>query len=73
MKAFGARWNSIPAFLRDFVEGTVAAAVGGASGAVLGLNLDTATPRGVASAALVGAIGAVIAYARHRLAEPPKV
>lgn len=70
-------WLSIPAFARDFIEGLLSAAIGGAGAAVLGLNLDTATPRSVATYALVGAISAAIAYARHKLADslphPPAV
>ena len=71
MKDLGARWDSVPAFLRDFLEGCVAAAVGGASAAVLGLNLDTATPKQVVAVALIGAVAAIIAFARHKLVQPP--
>lgn len=62
-------WLGLSPLLRDFIEGLVGAAVGGASGAVLGLNLADATPRSVASYALTGACTAIIAYARHRLAD----
>lgn len=64
-------WDSQPHFIRDFAEGCAAAAVAGAAAGVLALNLDAATPKEVVGVALFGAISAVIAFARHRLAPTP--
>lgn len=70
MKSIATWWDSQPGFLRDFVEGVLSAAVGGASTGVLALNLDTANTKQVVSAVVIGAVSAVIAFARHRLAAP---
>lgn len=67
-------WNA-NAVIRDFVEGALSAAAGGAITAVLALSLDTASSKVVAMAAIVGAISALIAYMRRKLEqsqEPPK-
>ena len=60
-----AKWLNSPVgqVVRDTVEGGVAGAVA----AVLALNLDIATPRGIAMAALAGFISAAIAVARRKL------
>lgn len=52
-------------FLRDVVEGGVSMAVA----AVLALNLDVTTPKGLLAAALSGFVGGVIAVARRRLVD----
>lgn len=49
--------------LRDIVEGGVA----GAIAAVLALNLDISSPRGIVLAAATGFISAAIAVARRKL------
>lgn len=49
--------------LRDIVEGGVAGAVA----AVLALNLDVSSPRGIALAVATGFISAAIAVARRKL------
>jgi hypothetical protein len=62
-----ADWLNSPVgqFVRDIVEGGVS----GAAAAVLALQLDVATPRGVAVAAATGFIGAAIAVARRKLVD----
>lgn len=70
MRSIATWWDAQPAFLRDFVEGIVSAAIGGATTGVLALNLDTANPKQVIGVAAIGAVSAVIAFARHRLAKP---
>lgn len=60
----------IPKPIVDFIEGLVSAAVIGASGAVLGLDLSTAGTKVVAFAALTGALNAVISECRRRLIKP---
>ena len=52
-------------FLRDLAEGAIA----GAIAAVVALQLDVTTPQAILFAALTGAIGAIIAVARRKLAE----
>ena len=52
-------------FLRDLVEGAIA----GAIAAVVALQLDATTPQAILFAALTGAIAAIIAVARRKLAE----
>ncbi len=52
-------------FFRDLVEGAIA----GAIAAVVALQLDATTPQAILFAALTGAIAAVIATARRKLAE----
>ena len=52
-------------FLRDLVEGAIA----GAIAAVIALQLDATTPQAILFAALTGAISAIIAVARRKLAE----
>lgn len=52
-------------FVRDIVEGGLS----GAAGAVLALNLDVTTPRGILLAAATGFIGAAIAVARRKLVD----
>lgn len=59
----------MPKPIRDFLEGLVAAAVGGASTAVLAVNLNDASTRAVVSAAAFGAAAALIAYARRKLVD----
>lgn len=70
MRSIATWWDGQPALLRDFVEGVVSAAVGGATTGVLALNLDTANTKQVISVAAIGAVSAVIAFARHRLTTP---
>lgn len=58
-------------FIRDVIEGGISTAVA----AVLALNLDVATPKGLLTAALAGFIGGAIAVARRKLidiAQTPK-
>ena len=64
------KWSNVPKFLRDFLEALLAAAVGGAATGVLSLDLDTANTKQVLAAVSFGALSAVIALARHRLAKP---
>lgn len=66
-------WDSVPAFFRDFVEGAASQAIAAAAGAVYGLDLanPALTPKVVIYAAVSAAVGAVIAFARHRLAPQP--
>ena len=52
-------------FLRDLVEGAIA----GAIAAVLALQLDITTPQAILFAAITGAVAAIIAVARRKLAE----
>lgn len=53
-------------FVRDLIEGGVSTAVA----AVLALNLDVTSARGIFAAALAGFIGGVIAAARRKLVTP---
>ena len=64
-------WNNVPASVRDFIEGLVAAVVGGAASGVLALNLDTANTKQIIAVIATGAISSAIAFARHRLAAQP--
>lgn len=52
-------------FFRDLIEGAIA----GAIAAVIALQLDATTPQAILFAALTGAISAIIAVARRKLAE----
>ena len=52
-------------FFRDLIEGAIA----GAIAAVVALQLDATTPQAILFAALTGAIAAIIAVARRKLAE----
>lgn len=52
-------------FLRDLVEGGISMAVS----AVLVLNLDITTPKGIIAAATAGFTGGVIAVARRKLVD----
>lgn len=57
--------------VRDIVEGGISGAVA----AVLALNLDVTTPKGITVAAVTGFISAAIAVARRKLvdiAQTPK-
>lgn len=66
MKAF-ADWLNSPVgqVVRDIVEGGIAGAVA----AVLALNLDVTTPKGIVLAAVTGFIAAAIAVARRKLVD----
>ena len=69
-RSLATKWDSVPGVLRDFVEGLVSAAIGGAVTGVLALNLDTANTKQIVAAVAFGAVSSVIAFARHRLAKP---
>lgn len=59
--------SGIPKPVIDFLEGLASAFVIGASGAVLGLNLDQVGWKVVFFSALVGGLNAVISAARRGL------
>jgi uncharacterized membrane protein YeaQ/YmgE (transglycosylase-associated protein family) len=64
MTQFAAWLNSpVGQVVRDIIEGGIAGAVA----AVLALQLDVATPKGIAMALLAGFISAAIAVARRKL------
>lgn len=60
-----AQWLNSPIgqVVRDVIEGGIAGAVA----AVVALQLDVATPRGIAMAAITGFVAAAIAVARRKL------
>lgn len=60
-----AQWLNSPIgqVVRDVIEGGVAGAVA----AVVALQLDVATPQGIAMAAITGFVAAAIAVARRKL------
>jgi hypothetical protein len=64
-------WYAIPKPIRNFIDGGLAAAVGGATAAVLKLNINDPllNAQTVTSVVVAGAVAAITAYARFKLAD----
>ena len=70
MNTIGAFVANVPKPIRDFVEGCAAAAITGAAIAVFVASGTDANVKQILAIALVGAINAVISYARRSLPAP---
>jgi hypothetical protein len=72
MKALIIWWASVPAPVRDLVEGALSAAVGAGVGALEGIDWanPALTPKVIGMTVGAAVFSAVIAYGRHRFTAP---
>lgn len=66
------RWNGVPGFARDFIEGALAAGAGAAYLAFQGTNWSdpSLSFKGIGMVLVSAFVGGVLGFVRHRVAKP---